>query len=329
MSRLWGLRAVAAVSLAAMAGCAVVCQRELPWPRRRTVSETTHLSCLTGVFRQGDRLLEGRFAIRGVFCAWEEPFPAAALARIRDADSLPLVTWEPYLARSPRRDLLPDIAAGREDERLRRFAAAAAAYRGPVLLRFAHEMNGDWYPWSGHPKLFVEAYRRVHEAFAAAGAPNVRFVFGINAEDVPAGRHNRFEAYDPGPAFVDMVGIDVYNWGDFKPWSRWRGPRRLMEPAYERAVAAFPDKPILLSEVGSCPSGGDKARWMRELFAELPGRFPAVKAFVWFDVDKECDWSFSRHPGLRAAFEAGTSAPHFASDPGPLGWLWGKEVPHG
>jgi len=282
------------------------------------------MTCLTGVFRDGDKLFEGRFGIRGVFSRWEEPFPAAGMARIRDAGSIPLLTWEPYLTQDRGKDILPEIAAGRHDGLIMRFAQAAAAHRGPILLRFAHEMNGDWYPWAGRPRLYVAAYRRVRDAFAAAGGSNVRFVFGINGEDMPRGRRNRFELYDPGPGYVDIVGIDSYNWGDTRPWSRWHSPRRIITPVYERVIAAFPDKPMMLGELGSTSSGGDKAEWIADLFADLPGRFPAVKAFVWFDVKKECDWGFSHESGARAAFESGTAGPHYSSDASALGWLWGK-----
>src|SRR5436853_485094 len=40
------------------------------------------------------------------------------------------------------------IAAGEHDAYVREWARAAAAWGGPLYLRFAHEMNGDWYPWS-------------------------------------------------------------------------------------------------------------------------------------------------------------------------------------
>ena len=56
-----------------------------------------------------------------------------------------------------------------------RWARQVAAYKGPVLLRFAQEMNGRWYPWSestngNHRGEFVRAWRHVHAIFDRAGS---------------------------------------------------------------------------------------------------------------------------------------------------------------
>jgi hypothetical protein len=50
----------------------------------------------------------------------------------------------------------------------------AAAYNRHFLIRFAHEMNGDWYPQSvgqsgGTPDDYVAAYRRVRRIFDDSG----------------------------------------------------------------------------------------------------------------------------------------------------------------
>ena len=61
--------------------------------------------------------------------------------------------------------------------------ASPAASRGSaasVYLRFAHEMNGYWYPWSHGPRGYVFAWRRIVRIFDVAGARNVRFVWSVN-----------------------------------------------------------------------------------------------------------------------------------------------------
>ncbi len=52
----------------------------------------------------------------------------------------------------PARDLGAGVLAGAisrgdHDEALRSIARTLATHQGPVLIRFAHEMNADWYPW--------------------------------------------------------------------------------------------------------------------------------------------------------------------------------------
>ena len=43
----------------------------------------------------------------------------------------------------------------------RGFARSLATFRGRVDLRYAHEMNGTWYPWSHDPVAYRRAWRHV------------------------------------------------------------------------------------------------------------------------------------------------------------------------
>ena len=54
----------------------------------------------------------------------------------------------PRAAGQPTALPLARIIAGDFDAYIRRWARSTAAYGRPVRLRFAHEMNGDWYPWA-------------------------------------------------------------------------------------------------------------------------------------------------------------------------------------
>ena len=91
----------------------------------------------------------------------------------------------------------------------------------PLLLRFAHEMNADWYPWDGvrasapgthdGPARYVAAWRHVHAVFAAAGATNVRWVWSPNHRSIPAAAWNDAARYYPGDDVVDWIGVDGYD----------------------------------------------------------------------------------------------------------------------
>ena len=83
---------------------------------------------------------------------------------------------------------LRNIIAGRFDPYIRP-GQDARRLRRPVRLRFAQEMNGNWYPWSEHangnrPHEFVRAWRHIHDIFRAAGATNVEWVWS------PGGSHH-------------------------------------------------------------------------------------------------------------------------------------------
>jgi beta-mannanase len=107
-------------------------------------------------------------------------------------------------------------------------------------------------------------------------------VWSVNFRDFPAG--NSADNYYPGDDVVDWVGIDAYNSGDVTPATSWTSIGPLIAPIYSRYAAR---KPIMLSEVGSVEHGGDKAAWVAGLAAELPRRYPAVKAVVWFNSSSE------------------------------------------
>jgi hypothetical protein len=223
------------------------------------------------------------FAIDQHYYEWTDPFPTQLEQADLTAGRIPLITWKPTGVS------LQAVAGGRDDALLRARGRALAAYGHPVLLRFAHEPNGDWYTWSedydqGAPikgntaATYVRAWRHIHQVFAEAGARNVSWVWSLNFRDYPAA--NRAERYYPGDDVVDWIGIDAYNEGDSVPGSSWTAIGPLIAPLYKMYASR---KPIMLSEVGSVAKGGDESRWIESLAADLPHDYPAVKAVVWFD----------------------------------------------
>ena len=97
--------------------------------------------------------LRARPAIIGTFADWEHApdFPIALARAINDRGAVPLISWEPWDWDGGTEQpayALRRIVAGDHDALIDRWATQVAAYRRPVLLRFAPEMNGDWRPWS-------------------------------------------------------------------------------------------------------------------------------------------------------------------------------------
>lgn len=223
------------------------------------------------------------------FEAWDfhNPLPIADLRAIAATGARPEITWEPWDAAggveqprySPAR-----IAAGDFDRYIADWAQAAAAYGAPLLLRFAHEMTGVWYPWApavngGSPEAYVAAWRHVHDLFAAAGARNVSWVWSPN---VVEGEPTTLAEVYPGAAYVDIVAVDGYNVGSDKPeWGGWKGPEQLFAATIGFCSQLAPDKPLWINEIGSTEHGGDKAAWITSLFDYL--RTTRVSGVVWYD----------------------------------------------
>jgi hypothetical protein len=82
---------------------------------------------------------------------------------------------------------------------------------GTLYLRFAHEMNGDWYPWAVTAEDrddFITAWRRFRDLQQEV-FPASRLVFCLSRESVDSGIDWR-ETF-PGAEYVDVLGVDYYN----------------------------------------------------------------------------------------------------------------------
>jgi beta-mannanase len=220
--------------------------------------------------------------------------------------SLPEITWEPWnhtwdSAVQPTYRLRR-IIDGRHDGLIRRWARDLAAYGGPVRLRFAHEMNGNWYPWSeaanrNHPGEFAKAWRRVWRIFHKEGATNVEWVWSPVALEV-----KRIEY--PGAAYVDRVGLSGFVGGVQLRHRPWRSFVKVFGHALNQLTRLAPGKPIEISEVGAAEEGGDKPAWIRQMFRALARR-PAIDSLIWFNVNKGSDWRIQSSNASVQAFQAG------------------------
>jgi Glycosyl hydrolase family 26 len=253
-----------------------------------------------------------------------QSFDTASFEAVRLHGTIPIIDWSPWdLGAGGGADQpdfqLSDVISGRYDEYIRQWATAAAAWNHPFFLRFCHEMNGTWYPWSERENgnsagQFVRAWRHVHDIFEAAGAHNVTWLWSVNET----------EAYDgipmaglyPGPAYVDWTGLSGYNWGDGARGDNWRPFAGAFRKSYSRLRAVAPGKPLMIAETGSSEKGGSKAAWIHDaLDVQLPQTFPAVRGFVWWNrADGGWDWPIETSADAQAAFAAGIGAPYYADN---------------
>jgi hypothetical protein len=196
-----------------------------------------------------------------------------------------LVTWEPwrpvrarlgvYRQSYPQRGYRNvDIANGAQDGYIRRFARQLATFDGVVYLRYAHEMNGFWYPWSWDAHSYRRAWRRVHRIFRHAGADNVRFVWSPNPNvyERKGPWLRNLQLYWPGGAYVDYIGSTMISFGGSKRYGVARFAPRL------RALHRRYGKPLMLTEVTT--QYGGRVRWLEDLRV-MVGEMPWMKAVVW------------------------------------------------
>jgi mannan endo-1,4-beta-mannosidase len=240
---------------------------------------------------------------------WGAPLPTAVLDRIMSIGALPEITWEPWdpgAGTSQQLYTAAQIAGGRYDAYIATWAKEAAAYNKRFLIRFAHEMNGNWYPWSvGQPGFtpedYVAAYRRVRGIFNDSGAKQVQWVWSPNV--IINGAADVVTRCYPGDDYVDIIGVDGYNFGDYGG-HRWTEPADLFGPTLDLMAKIAPRKTLWINEVGSSDRGGDKAAWITNFVKFLTTT--AVSGLIWFEADKpgEPDWRLSSTPQTTAAAKA-------------------------
>jgi mannan endo-1,4-beta-mannosidase len=226
-----------------------------------------------------------------------------------------LVSWEPWTPvpaalgleaqAAPQRGMRNiDIARGAQDRYIMRFARSLARFHGTVWLRYAHEMNGYWYPWSRDAQAYRWAWRRIVRLFHVAGARNVRFVWSVNTNLYePAGVWlANARRYWPGERYVDDVGVTVIDFGGDKDYPVPRFAPRL------RALHREFRKPLVLAETNTDWSG--RVGWLRDLRAMLAG-MPWVRAVMWSQLPSrgqahrartsgDLNWDVQRDPAAAA-----------------------------
>ena len=226
---------------------------------------------------------------------------------------MPMITWQPFdytLGVGQPNYSLARIIGGAYDAYITQWAQAAKAYGKPFYLRFAHEMNGNWYPWgngvNGNTSgQYIAAWRHVYALFQSAGATNARWVWSPNV----AGKGKKggtatsaFSSFYPGDAYVDWVAMDGFNWGTSQSWSSWQSLSTVFGATYG-PLARMTTKPMMIAETASAEVGGNKADWIATgLSSTIPSSYPRIRAVIWFDENKETDWRINSSAAALAAY---------------------------
>ncbi|KQP69461.1 hypothetical protein ASF40_16455 [Microbacterium sp. Leaf288] len=238
--------------------------------------------------------------------------PIAGLDSVAARGATSILTWEPWRwgggVTQPAYSNA-QVIAGAYDAYLQQWGAALAAWGRPLYVRYAHEMNGNWYPWSdgvngNAPGSYAAAWRHVHDVVTAAGATNVQWMWSPN---VPYTGSTPLASLYPGAEYVDAVALDGYNWGVSQAWSSWITPAPLFGDGLAQLRALAPGKPIIVAETASAEAGGSKATWNADLVAHLANQ-PDVTGLVWFHHDKEVDWRIDSTPGSASALASALAA---------------------
>jgi len=256
------------------------------------------------------------------FQGWDREFPRDQVIETWRRGALPVLSWEPRPTVQP---IGPDsdntkepgytlasIIDGSHDEYIDRFATEVRDLGLPVAIRFAHEMNGNWFPWSeernGNSKgQYVEAWRHVHDRFTALGATNAIWIWSPN---VITGRPSvRLAPPSPGDDYVDFMGMVGYYRRVYYDDKGVEKPPTF-ENTYSGTLAELRSiavKPIVITELGATEIGGNKPGWIHSLFQGLAEN-PDIIGFVWFDHSiNGTDWRIESSDDAATEFASGVA----------------------
>ncbi|WP_375754264.1 glycoside hydrolase family 26 protein [Corallococcus exercitus] len=109
---------------------------------------------------------------------------------------------------------LASCAAGAYDQRFKNLATNLVAYElQGTIIRLGWEFSGNWMPWysgNGQQANFAACFRRIVTAMRTQ-QPNAGFEFDWNPNyDISAAD---LSATYPGDAYVDYIGLDMYDQG--------------------------------------------------------------------------------------------------------------------
>lgn len=182
-----------------------------------------------------------------------------------------------------------DVLDGLYDDEIRRFARAAKAFSHPFIFRLNNEMNSTWTRYSGiallcDPDLYIKVWRRIYDIFQAEGVDNAIWVFNPNDVDYPPLKWNSDVSYYPGNKYVHMIGLTGYNTGTYYnnvTGERWRSFSEIYGPLNKKYSSLYSKFPWMITEFACSSTGGDKKKWIEDMFSEI-GNYKNIKAAVWW-----------------------------------------------
>jgi hypothetical protein len=217
---------------------------------------------------------------------------------------IPVVSWNSTN--------LTEIISSNQDIAISNAANAMAAFQGPILLRWAWEMNlaghsdKAWayleYPTNGTDPSpaqvaaaqtnFVSAWQRIRKIFDANGAANVIWLWnpGAGNDSAPGNPATGYtDGFYPGDNFVDWIGLDAYNRQNDAFVNTFT-----TDPAYGYTNMVAHAKPLLIGETGAYfTNEAHQITYFDAGAGALATNLPELLGYMYFDANGNDDWSLT------------------------------------
>jgi mannan endo-1,4-beta-mannosidase len=204
-----------------------------------------------------------RVGIRAEMFTWEPWRPPGRGSSVTDQESA-----QPKYSNQA-------IADGKWDPYIKRWADTVGKFPNiRVYIRFGHEMNGNWYPWSMDPPEYVLAWRHIWTIFHQQEVTNAKFVWSADFGEGPPNEawQQNLMAYWPGAKYVNEIGTTMINFGGSDSHSVDQFTQRI------DLVHQLLMMPLMLTEVDTDKQG--RSQWMLDL-ARYVGHTSWIKSVVW------------------------------------------------
>lgn len=134
----------------------------------------------------------------------------------------------------------------------------------PIVFRPYHEMNGSWF-WWGAQHCSVEEYKALFRDLVRLlgqnGVHNILYAYSPNTLH----KDEEYSLYYPGDAYVDMLGIDIYNHSGDRIYTE----KLKNDIAVMREFSQARNKPYALTETGNMKP--EHPKWWTEVL------YPGIK----------------------------------------------------
>ena len=239
--------------------------------------------------------IEENFDIISFYLAWHKDidshFPTSIIDSVYLNKSIPMITWEPWL--NTFEDEISDsdhvydlITSGFFNSFIAEFADRLKDLEKPVFMRFAHELDNPFYPWympgEEAATKFKGAWIHTYEIFKNRDAHNVIWIWN------PWKAENLAEFY-PGREYVDWIGINILNYGEYNMDGEWHDFESLYAPFHEELIK-LPQTPVVISEFGTLGDSQSQNQWIEDAFSVIENDYSEVKSVIYFNSKVDGNW---------------------------------------
>lgn len=266
-----------------------------------------------------EKALGGKLRIASAFVDWSYVMGGANEVWMSDGGTRKvLLAWESSGIR------FTDVTSGAQDAYLAKVANSMKSFPYDVYVRPWPEMNASWSTWQptadgkkpdgGTPTEFVQAWRYLVNFMRSRGTTHLKFVFNPDASDWTT--NTRISSIWPGSDYVDVLGIDGYNWGTSTDGERWQSFSEIFTPMYTTLTALDANAPVWITEFGckepqqedsgSYPQPSSpvdpshsKSSWLNDMMALT--QFDRIQALAYFNKKKERNWPLTSSADSQAS----------------------------